>query len=65
MIELNVDDFGCVADGRVLEGVSIDAGSAVLHVPEGGLRASDVGKNIAIPVPPTSWPRSRSHDRGS
>jgi hypothetical protein len=49
MIELNVDDFGCVPDGRVLEGVAIDAGSALLHVPEGGLRASDVGKNIAIP----------------
>jgi hypothetical protein len=49
MIELNVDDFGCVPDGRVLERVSIDAGSAVLHAPEGSLRATDVGKNIAIP----------------
>jgi hypothetical protein len=49
MIELNVDDFGCVPDGRVLERVSIDADSAVLHAPEGSLRATDVGKNIAIP----------------
>jgi hypothetical protein len=47
--QINVEDFGCVPDGRVLERVSIDANSAVLHAPEGGLRPVDVGKNIAIP----------------
>jgi hypothetical protein len=48
-MELRVDDFGCVPDGRVLERVAIAAGSAVLASPDGGLRATDVGKNIAIP----------------
>src|SRR5436305_14040824 len=48
-MELRVDDFGCVPNGRVLERVAIAAGSAVLTSPDGGLRAADVGKNIAIP----------------
>jgi hypothetical protein len=46
---LFADEFGCVPDGRFLETASIDAGSVLLHEPDGGLRATDVGKNIAIP----------------
>jgi Right handed beta helix region/Protein of unknown function (DUF1565) len=46
---LNVNDFGCVPDGRVLERVSTASGSADLTALDGTLRASDVGKNIAIP----------------
>ena len=48
-MQLHVNDFGCMPDGRVLERVAIAAGSAVLASPDGGLRATDVGKNIAIP----------------
>ncbi len=48
-MRLHVDDFGCVPDGRVLERVAIAAGSAVLTNPDGGLRETDVGKNIAVP----------------
>lgn len=48
-MRLHVNDFGCVPDGRVLERVTIAAGSAVLTSPDGGLRATDAGKNIAIP----------------
>lgn len=48
-MRLHVDDFGCVPDGRVLERVAIAAGSAVLANPDGGLRETDVGKNIAVP----------------
>jgi|tagenome__1003787_1003787.scaffolds.fasta_scaffold20984098_6 hypothetical protein len=48
-MRLDVDDFGCVPDGRVLERVTIAAGSPVLTSPDGGLRATDAGKNIAIP----------------
>lgn len=48
-MELRVGDFGCVPEGRVLERVAIAAGSTVLASPGGGLRTSDVGKNIAIP----------------
>ena len=36
-------------DGRFLEHASINAGSVLLQEPDGGLRATDVGKNIAIP----------------
>jgi hypothetical protein len=43
------DDFGCVPDGRFLERVSIGAGSAVLTDHNATLRASDEGKNVAIP----------------
>src|SRR3954454_7039980 len=46
---LSVDDFGCVPDGRYLSHVSIQAGSAQLSAPGGGLRQADVGKHIAIP----------------
>ena len=46
---LNVDDFGCVPDGRFLEKVSIQAGSTVLGVADGTVRPTDVGKRIAIP----------------
>lgn len=46
---LSVDDFGCVPDGRFLEQVSMDAGSAVLSAAHGTLRATDVGKNTAVP----------------
>jgi hypothetical protein len=46
---LNVNDFGCVPDGRFLERASIDAGSSVLTDSDGTLRPTDVGKNIAIP----------------
>jgi hypothetical protein len=48
-VVLHVDDFGCVPDGRFLEQVSIDPGSAVLNVPGGGLRSTDTGKNVAVP----------------
>ena len=46
---LNVDDFGCVPDGRYFEKVSIQAGSTVLGVADGTVRPTDVGKRIAIP----------------
>src|SRR3954454_2214375 len=46
---LNVDGFGCLPDGRYLAHVSIQAGSAQLSAPGGGLRQADVGKHIAIP----------------
>src|SRR6266702_5049131 len=46
---LNVDDFGCVPDGRCLERVSIRAVSPELSAADGTLRPSDVGNNIAIP----------------
>ena len=46
---LNVNDFGCVPDGRFLERASIEASSAVLTDSDGILRPTDVGKNIAIP----------------
>jgi hypothetical protein len=48
-MRLHVNDFGCVPDGRVLGRVAIAAGSTVLTSLDGGLRATDVGKNIAIP----------------
>jgi hypothetical protein len=48
-MHLNVDDFGCVPDGRYLERVSIDAGSVELTAEDGTLRGTDVGKQIAIP----------------
>jgi Right handed beta helix region len=47
-MDLDVDDFGCVADGRFLEEVSISEGSAVLTA-LGGLRPVDVGKQVAVP----------------
>jgi hypothetical protein len=47
---LSVDEFGCVPDGRFLEKASIAAGTAVLTEEEdSSLRATDVGKNVAIP----------------
>ena len=46
---LFADEFGCVPDGRFLEHASINAGSVLLQEPDGGLRATDVGKSIAIP----------------
>lgn len=46
---LDVNDFGCVPDGRFLEKASIKAGSSVLIESDGILRPKDVGKNIAIP----------------
>ena len=46
---LHVDDFGCAPDGRVLERAAVEAGSAVLVDPDGTLRATDVGKHIAVP----------------
>ncbi|MET0522697.1 MAG: right-handed parallel beta-helix repeat-containing protein [Jiangellaceae bacterium] len=46
---LFADDFGCVPDGRFLEKASIDEGSALLNELDGGLRATDVGKTVAIP----------------
>jgi hypothetical protein len=46
---LFADDFGCVPDGRFLERGSIEAGSAVLTDHDATLRATDVGKNIAVP----------------
>ena len=47
-MDLKADDFGCVADGRFLTGVSVVEGSAVLTA-LGGLRLVDVGKQIAVP----------------
>ena len=47
-MDLDVDDFGCVADGRFLEEVSVSEGSAVLTA-LGGLRPDDVGKQVAVP----------------
>jgi hypothetical protein len=46
---LHVNDFGCRPDGRFLERVSMAAGSAVLNAGDGTLRATDVGKDIAVP----------------
>lgn len=46
---LNVNDFCCEPDGRFLERVSIQAGSAALTDLDSTLRSSDVGKHIAIP----------------
>jgi hypothetical protein len=48
-MDLDVDDFGCVADGRFLEEVSLSEGSAVLTALGGGLRPVDVGKQVAVP----------------
>src|SRR5205814_7300654 len=48
-MDLNVNDFGCVADGRFLEEVSVSEGSAVLTALGGGLRPVDVGKEVAVP----------------
>ena len=48
-MDLDVDDFGCVADGRFLEEVSLSEGSAVLTALGGGLRLVDVGKQVAVP----------------
>ena len=42
-------DTGCVPDGRFLERATIAAASAVLTDADRNLRATDVGKNIAIP----------------
>jgi hypothetical protein len=46
---LKVGDFGCVPNGRFLRRVTIKADTAVLHEPDGTLRATDVNKRIAIP----------------
>jgi hypothetical protein len=46
---LNADDFGCVADGRWLRGVSIPAGSAVMALPAGAEMEMEVGASISIP----------------
>jgi len=46
---LHVNDMGLVADGRFLEHASIEAESSVLTDADGNLRATDVGKNIAVP----------------
>jgi len=46
---LHVNDMGLVPDGRFLEHASIAAESSVLTDPDGNLRATDVGKNIAVP----------------
>jgi len=48
-MQLRADDFGCVPDGRVLESVTVLAGSTQLDVPGDALRAGDVGKHIAVP----------------
>ncbi len=44
-----VEDFGCVADGRCLERVSITADTAVVTVADGSIISTEVGKRIAIP----------------
>ena len=46
---LHVNDMGLAPDGRFLQHASIAAGSFVLTDPEGNLRATDVGTNIAVP----------------
>jgi hypothetical protein len=46
---LNADNAGCVPDGRFLERATIAAASAMLTDADRNLRATDVGKNIAIP----------------
>ena len=46
---LQVDALGCVPDGRFLDRVSMSASSAVLTDAGGGLRATDVGKHVAVP----------------
>jgi hypothetical protein len=48
-MDLDVNDFGCVADGRFLEEVSVSEGSAALTALGGGLRPVDVGKQVAVP----------------
>jgi hypothetical protein len=46
---LHVNDMGLVPDGRFLEHASIEAESSVLTDADSNLRATDVGKNIAVP----------------
>jgi hypothetical protein len=46
---LHVNDFGCVADGRSLMQVAIDAASVVLTDSQSTFRPTDVNKNVAIP----------------
>ena len=48
-MRVDVEEFGCVPDGRILDPVEIAAASQVLSAPRGGLRDSDAGKNVAIP----------------
>jgi hypothetical protein len=48
-MRFNVEDFGCVADGRCLEQVSIEADTSVVSVSDGSVIASEIGKRIAIP----------------
>ena len=48
-MRFDVEDFGCVPDGRILERAGLTAGSPVLTDPDGSLRETDVGKNIAVP----------------
>ncbi len=48
-MRVDVEEFGCVPDGRILDPVEIAAASPVLSAPRGGLRGSDAGKNVAIP----------------
>jgi Right handed beta helix region len=48
-MRFHADDFGCVADGRYLQAVSIGGGSAILTVPAGTVVGTEVGKQIAIP----------------
>ena len=45
---LFMDDFG-LPHGRFLERASVGAGATLLSAPDGGLRAVDVGKRVAIP----------------
>ena len=47
---LDVDDFGCVPDGRFLDRAFIAAGSAVLTDGDSSLRVTDVGKKSRSPV---------------
>lgn len=44
----HVNEMGLVPDGRFLEHAAIEAESRVLTDPDGNLRATDVGKNIAV-----------------
>ena len=48
-MSLNADDFGCVAAGRWLRGVSIAADSAVMTIPAGAVLGTDVGASVSIP----------------
>jgi hypothetical protein len=59
-MKLNADDFGCVAAGRWLRGISIPADSAVMTLPVGADVDTEVGASISIPGASRSLPSRTS-----